>query len=362
MIDPDPLELPVPAMPPVAGDPVAGEPAAGDPEAQAPAAAESPATEPAPPPAPFTGSAVELALGVLREQFGRMLAHDPGTRLGQDPEELHDMRVAVRRMRAALKIFREVLPPRVVRLSGPLSWIGGVLGPVRDLDVQQSRLDLWCATVDPGEREALEALSSLLARRHAAARRRMLRALDTARYRRLVERISRELAREPGRKGARRRPAALEAPPIVRRRYRSAHKQGRRVEPDGPPEPYHRLRIRCKALRYALEFHAALWGDPARRMIRAVVALQDLLGEHQDAVVAAADLRALALRAGLPRPTVFVVGRIAERYDQRMRELRRRLPDLLDAARGSRWRRLRREMERQALAATRRSTSALGAG
>ncbi len=84
-----------------------------------------------------------VGLAVLRHYFAVMLAKEPGTRLGDDNEELHDMRVASRRLRAALSLFADVLPPSAARLREDLRWVGHSLGVVRDLDVQLEQLDGW---------------------------------------------------------------------------------------------------------------------------------------------------------------------------------------------------------------------------
>jgi triphosphatase len=82
-----------------------------------------------------TLSCGEVAFAILRRHFGQMLAHEPGVRLGEDPEELHDMRVATRRLRAALKLYSDVLPKRSERYERDLRWVARALGEVRDLDV-----------------------------------------------------------------------------------------------------------------------------------------------------------------------------------------------------------------------------------
>ena len=73
---------------------------------------------------------------MIAVQVGELIAHDPGTRLGDDPEELHQARVATRRLRAVLRAARPLLDPGWTEsLRAELSWLGGALGPVRDLDV-----------------------------------------------------------------------------------------------------------------------------------------------------------------------------------------------------------------------------------
>jgi CHAD domain-containing protein len=133
---------------------------------------------------------------------------------------------------------------------------------------------------------------------------------------------------------------------LIESRYRRLVKRGSKISPRSPALRYHTLRIRSKQLRYALEFHAELYGEPARRMIRALVRLQDLLGDHQDADVALGWLRDLVARPPrrLPPETLFVVGRLAERYARRAVELRQAFPGAFSPIRGRRWKKLRRSL------------------
>ncbi len=113
----------------------------------------------------------DLAFAVVRRQLAVLRDKEPGTRLGEDPEELHDMRVATRRLRAALALFAVVLPVRAQTYREELGWLGRLLGEVRDLDVQQEGLKEmagtsaaeWSAGPGPGGHDALAELSVLLA-------------------------------------------------------------------------------------------------------------------------------------------------------------------------------------------------------
>jgi triphosphatase len=122
-----------------------------------------------------------------------MLAHEPGVRLGEDPEELHDMRVATRRLRAALKLYAEALPKRAERFEKDLHWAADALGDVRDLDVHLERLAEE-ALVD-GNEEFFEKAITALKERRIEARRRMLEVLNSDRYERLVSGFSGMLRR-----------------------------------------------------------------------------------------------------------------------------------------------------------------------
>ena len=274
-----------------------------------------------------TLTAGELAFRVLREQFAVFLAHEPGTRIGEDPEELHDMRVAARRMRAAMKIFEMPLPVRAQRFRNEFKWIGGALGEVRDLDVQLERLDRWISSASSGDREPLEALRRVFQERRNKARRLMLRRLNSRRYARLVESFGAFLERGPSRRAqASRRPILAAAPDLVRKPYRKLRKLGDPLSEESSGEEYHELRKKGKRLRYALEFLSDIYGDPAKNLIKSLKELQDVLGDHQDAEVAVAHLRELAASRGrspkLSPETTFVMGGVAHRYEVQARDAR----------------------------------------
>lgn len=289
-----------------------------------------------------------LAFVCLRRQALAFLRHEPGTRLGEDPEPLHDMRVAARRMRAAFDLFAPFLPRRAEGLRRELGRLGRILGAVRDLDVQLEELSGWRRAAAPEDAASFDALEARLVRRRGIARRRLLGALDAARYERFVARLSAFLRRGPGRRLAAGRAAArTAAPELIRRAYGKVRKSGEALTADAPAAEFHRLRIRAKRLRYALEFHLPLYDGAVRAMIDGVTELQDLLGEHQDAVVAIEHLRGLASvrRGSLPPHALFVMGSLAERYARRAADLRGSFGATFRKIGGKRWKRLREALE-----------------
>lgn len=297
----------------------------------------------------------EVAFSVLRENFAALLRKEGGTRLGEDPEDAHDMRVATRRMRAAIALFQDVLPVRMARLHDELGWVASIVGEVRDLDVQLEQLETL-ARAEGAEREALVSLTGVLSARRDAARARMLESLDSPRYGRVVKTCSSMLRYGPLRGSASSRaPAVTVAPALIEERYRKMRKSGRRIGRASTPMEYHRLRIRTKRLRYALEFLAPIYGETARTLIRRTVKLQDLLGGYQDAEVAMARLRALVAEEGssLPPATVFAMGGIAQSYRARAQKLRRRFPSVFRSTGSNTWRDLRRLMHEMAASSTR---------
>ncbi|HXP32809.1 MAG TPA: CHAD domain-containing protein [Acidimicrobiales bacterium] len=298
----------------------------------------------------------ELAYAVLRRQLGVLRDKEPGTRLGEDPEELHDMRVATRRLRAALALFSDVLPVRAQVFREELGWLGRVLGAVRDLDVQQEGLAEmaaatagWSAGARPDDHDPLAELSALLERERDTARAEMLGALDSVRWERLAKGLAAMVQQGPARRSlATRVPAVIGMPDLVVARHDKVAKAAKRAKRSGVVSDFHRLRIGCKRLRYALEFSSEVYGGRTSRFVRHLTGLQDQLGLMQDAEVASIRLADLATgEAHLPAATVFVMGGIAELHRREVDRLRRRLPKEVSRIGGREWRDLLDLMEQR---------------
>jgi triphosphatase len=306
-----------------------------------------------------------VGLAVLRRHFAALLAKEPGTRMGDDIEELHDMRVASRRLRAAMSLFADALPPSAATLGEDLKWVGHSLGAVRDLDVQLEQLDGWLTEVPETDRNALAALRSVLEAERSAAREAMLSDLDSHRYELFVGRFGRMLRSARGRRsGPPSLPARAVAPDLIEERFRAFRKAAEQIGDDSPAADYHRVRIKGKRLRYALEFLADLYPGRTRLLIKRVVALQDILGLHQDAEVAIDRLRRLALERGAElRPaTIFAMGEIAERYGRGALELRGRFPKAYRRVIGKAWKAFAELIEEERSAPTARRASSVGPG
>jgi triphosphatase len=293
----------------------------------------------------------DLAYAVLRKNFEAMLVHEPGTRLGEDPDDLHDMRVATRRMRAALSLFKEALPVRAQHVRDELGWLGRELGAVRDLDVQVDRLE-GLRDIAEEDRAALRGLVELLKGERQAARARLLSSLESTRYERLVAGMVSMLRQGPPRRSpAARAPAVMVAPDLLSSRHRAATKAARRARRTKRSGDFHLLRIRCKRLRYALEFFSGIYEGQTEKMIRSVTRLQDSLGVMQDAVVAVDRLRSLATADdnGLSPGTVFVMGSLAERYRRDALDIAVGVPKHLKVLKGRAWAKLRVFVEQRRL-------------
>jgi CHAD domain-containing protein len=276
-------------------------------------------------PPPRRAPALDHVRVALTSQVGELLAHDPGTRFGEDPEELHQIRVATRRLRAILRAARDLLDPAWSEpLRDELSWLGSVLGPVRDLDVLMEHLREEIEALEPVERRAAARFLQLLDEDRDAARAAMLEAMSTPRYFRLLDRL------EAGAAAPRAREADISLEEIAAGEFRKLRKAVKALPPDPPDDELHAVRIRGKRARYAAELAEGAVGKPAARFVKDAKTFQDVVGEHQDAVVAEERIRELLGRTGSTQAHL-AAGRLIERERARRREARAAFPDAWNA-------------------------------
>jgi CHAD domain-containing protein len=264
------------------------------------------------------GSAAgDVVQAYARSQAAVVQALDPMIRRDQ-PGSVHDMRVAIRRLRGTLKSFRKILGmPGVGRIGAELKWLGSILGEARDNEVLarylQAKLAETPAELLMGPVQAR--VSAYFAPRAAAARSALIEALDSERYLTLLNDLDQALtAQPPGTKAQ--QPAADVLPAAVRRMYRRLRRRARRAmrAPAGHARDLalHETRKAAKDARYAAE--AA--GRPARRFARRMKKLQAALGDQHDAVVASDTARDIGVRAHLAGENAFGFGVLYERCQQ----------------------------------------------
>ena len=199
-----------------------------------------------------------------------------------------------------------------------LGWLADVLGSVRDLDVLDAYLRTEIGKLDPTDEAAAGELVERVAGEREAARSAMLVELSSERYFGLLGVLDNITATPPVVSGG----PSLKA--IAGREFAKLQKTILRAGPRPSDEQLHRVRIRGKRARYAAELAEPLAGKRARRFVQEAKRFQDVVGEHQDAVVAEERIRALAGRrkAGL----AFAAGRLVERQGTRRAETRAALP------------------------------------
>lgn len=237
----------------------------------------------------------DVAHKTFSKHFGRMLWNEPGTRLGIDPEGLHDMRVACRRLRTAMDLFETAIaePPRR-SFADDLRWIGRALGRVRDRDVALARVAELVSDAPAMEQPAWNVFRHSLQLERARARVRLIERLDSERYRSFAARARDWVAAGPPASidvPAAAAPAYTVAPRLVAERMGAlgiAYEEAERLV-DAPT--LHEFRMAAKKARYSCEYFGDTCGPKSGKRAKRLAMLQDFLGEHQDWVMLLRRLR-----------------------------------------------------------------------
>ena len=245
------------------------------------------------PPATQAGLGNDSALGdvvaaVVTQGLARLLDHDWRLRSAVHrtaPEDIHQARVASRRLRSDVRTFDVVLDPIWVKhVRNDLKWLGSALGRARDVDVLDDQLE-----------GAPEELHLQLTRERDGADEQISTVLSSDRYLLLLDRLHAAADHPPfviGEDGIRGEDKAREVlPVVVGARWRALRRQVRKAGAHPSDQCLHRIRIKSKQLRYAAEAAVPVIGKPARRTATAAEKLQTVLGEHHDAVTAESWLR-----------------------------------------------------------------------
>lgn len=256
----------------------------------------------------------------------RLVHNDPLARMG-DPEGVHQVRVGARRLRSDLRSFKPLVDSEWAReTSDELQWIGSALGEARDMDVLQDRLR---QSAD-GLESDLGPLWEQLAERRTRGRQKALDALESQRYRSLLDRLV-EAAAEPRLEWrAITTPSSSALPPLVKKAWKRLAGGARALEVEDTDEQWHRVRIRAKRVRYVSEAVAPSLEPEAAKDARAFAkmaeSIQELLGNHQDAVVAKEFIREIATKRSDERFS-FAMGRLFERQQADSEGLRTKFFD-----------------------------------
>ena len=264
---------------------------------------------------PARPSAAEVLITYLQNQIADMRRLDPGFR-ADDPEALHDLRVAVRRLRSALATYKTLLEDGSVdELRDELNWLGGTLGQARDAEVLRAELQQAVAA-EPAELvlgSVAVRIDDDLSTTYQHGRRDALAALDETRYFRLLDRLDALVAAPPvSAPGG--EPALKVIPTLVAEDWRRLRRLARRAESvtdeADRDRALHEVRKAAKRLRYAAEAAHPLIGRKAARLATSAKNLQTILGDHHDTVVIRDLLRRLAVEAQLAGDSSFTYGRL----------------------------------------------------
>ena len=271
---------------------------------------------------------VEHLRAFLRTQLAEIERHDPAVRVGSDPEDLHRLRVAVRRSRAALREARTLLGEEQGNaLREELKWLGQQLGPVRDLDVLVARLRYEVAELDGPDAVPAGRIVTQLEAERQAVHEELLVTLASPRYAELLGAFEQIVIAPPV------ATSDVSLQQVAHREFRKLERQMKALGAAPSNDALHRSRIQAKRLRYATELSSEIIGKDARKVVEAAKKFQDVVGAHQDAVVAEAHLRS-AVRRARGVGSALAAGRLIERERARRVDARNSLP--------AAWKRLQR--------------------
>src|SRR5882672_777079 len=306
-----------------------------------PAPREAPAPKPRDP-------MITFAYACLSREFDSLLEHKPRPNELPTPENIHHLRIATRRLRTALRLFRHILPAKEAAwLRRELRWFAHALGEVRDLDVYAENFRAYLQTLPPEQLQDLGGYELHLRRARAEARSELGALFADERYTALLASFTTFLHRAPV-------PAALRRwqsfrisdgfKKYLRKSAKRVQKLGRKIGREAQAKRLHELRIRTKRLRYELEFFTEVYPSLAGTA-KATKALQEVLGAHQDACTASTRLRryARSLPAREHGATAPVaLHQLLESQQRKAQEARR--------AFGAEWRRFAKAIARTKLA------------
>ena len=225
---------------------------------------------------------------IIAGQFHWFCENLPGVKLDIDTEFVHQARVATRRMRSALLLFREAMPPALCKyLRNELQWLGEMFGAVRDLDVFLLNLPQFKMSIDRFPKKKKIIFAEWIEMHRRVPLKNLIQTIESTRYANMERRL-RAFIESPV-PGHPRAPLALQtvaeaAPVIIRKNLDAVIAQGRNVIINPQLKEFHRLRINMKRLRYACEFVAPAYEGTLDLFIEQTVEIQDCLGEIQDTV------------------------------------------------------------------------------
>lgn len=244
-----------------------------------------------PPPPGRGATAAEAVRRAIAQSVARLLVNDAAVRVGEDPEGVHQARVATRRLRSDLRTFRPLLDEDwVTRLRDELHALADLLGDVRDTDVMLDRLRRASRSLPGNESNAAAGLLHELETTRERARRRLLEAMRSESYLHLLDDLVAAASRPRTTPEASGDASAL-LPQLARGPWRKL-RRGVRELPEQPSDgELHQVRILAKRARYAAEAVTAVARPAFATFADAVADLQEVLGDHHDSVVAEVWLR-----------------------------------------------------------------------
>lgn len=262
----------------------------------------------------------EVSVWLIGQDLEKFLSLRSPVEQTDDPEAVHDMRVAARRMREAIRCFSVFLPLGLATLGPELQWIFQSLGAVRDLDIALPKL------AEDGE--LLEGAGSM----RSDAKTQLVAGLNSSRFQAMVDALQRNLGGVDTWPSIGAVPILAVAPDLTRDRHKGLLKAGDHLD---TPELVHGFRKKAKRLRYTLEFFRDIYGRPSEKLIASLKELQDVLGERQDDLI----VRDIVARLSPGHP-------LTDQLEEKAEELTERIGPFLAVLNSGKWDKLSRKMNR----------------
>lgn len=264
----------------------------------------------------------------------------------EDPEAVHQMRVATRRIQAAMDSLGSFMPKPLLALEPELSWIFHHLGDVRDLDVQMEMLQ------ESEPRDCSEAMDEIVARlrtERASKNADLIAQLcsdgeEINRYETLVGHLKQAMRKGPVGSAISGSIILAVAPDLIVQEGKKVKELGQRISDSSPQEDFHKLRRGAKRFRYTLDFFDELYGEEAAQLIERLKALQDLLGKRMDSVFLSQKLCELAQEEQLSKEAREAAKQAAARFEREASGKAADFKDAVGALFGKRWKALKQEM------------------
>ncbi len=291
---------------------------------------------------------IVFAYDCLRREFEALLARQPASDATPPAEDVHQMRIATRRLRVALSLFRRMLPSEAKQFRKDFRSFARALGDVRDLDVYTENFRDYAQAVPPESVGELGGYELHLRRERAEARNKLTTLFGDERHAALLRSFAALLDGAPSPAAVRRWRSFKISDGVdkyLKKSLKRVLKLGNKIGAEARAKDLHRLRIRTKRFRYELEFFVAVYPSLAKAA-KATKTLQDLLGVHQDACTATERLEAYAhsLRKRGARATMpAALGTLVQGQQAQALEVRQKF--------GAAWRAFERAVARGKLAA-----------
>ena len=238
-----------------------------------------------------------------------------------ESEPIHQLRVTARRLRASLQLFESITHAAYTRMiERDLAWMAQAAGAAREREINAEVFRARASRLDPGFAESLALMESTLTRERSESLKALRKVVKSGRYRRLLQRLENPRLRKLNQDAL----LGARAAAILRPIARAASRAGAELDERSTPATIHRLRVRVKRLRYAIEMLSAMGGKRCRKLLARLEDLQELLGDLNDLSVATAWLISFAKYEGTPADAVMAAGAMAQSLRTRSAKLARR--------------------------------------